>query len=145
MSFEDYTEEEIERWLWLRAIEWGGFPAFISQAIAPILFLVYPWWHVILGFVCVNLVWCMIRHAFVSVALSTTACLVGEWLKVPPVAIGSAIYLFVHHQPLAAVVALIWPLIAAFTIPPGKVGVIELRLAKRIVPCHLMLSCDECA
>jgi hypothetical protein len=53
------------------------------------------------------------------------------WFKWP-VAIGSAIYLFIHHQPLPGVLALIWPLVAGFMTPPGKVGIIELRLAKRI-------------
>jgi len=131
VSFESYTDEEIRRWLWLRAIEWAGFPAYISQIIAPILFIFYPWWQIVIGVVYVGIVWCLIRYAFVSVAISNTACLLVVWLKWP-VAIGSAIYLFVHQQPLASVIALIWPLVAAFTTPPGKVGVIELHLAKRI-------------
>jgi hypothetical protein len=53
------------------------------------------------------------------------------WFKWP-VSIGSAIYLFTHQQLLAGLVALAWPLLAGVLTPPGKVGVIELRLAKRI-------------
>jgi hypothetical protein len=131
MSSKGYTDDEIKRWLWLRAVEWSAFPAYVSQVVAPILFIFYPWSQVVLVFVTVGLFWCLIRYSFVSVALSTTACLAVVWLKWP-VALGSAIYLFVHHEHVAAVIALIWPLVAAFTIPPGKVGIIELTLAKRI-------------
>jgi hypothetical protein len=131
VSFEGYTEPEIQRWLWLRAVEWSGFPGFVSQIIAPILFIFYPWWQVVLGIILVGLVWCVVRYWFISVAISNTACLAVVWFKWP-VAIGSAIYLFAHHQPLAGVLAVIWPLIAGFMTPPGKVGIIELRLAKRI-------------
>jgi hypothetical protein len=131
VSFEGYTDEEIKRWLWLRAIEWSAFPAYVSQVVAPILFIFHPWYLVILALVAFGLFWCVIRYAFVSVTLSNTACLVVVWLKWP-VATGSAIYLFVHHEFAAGAAALIWPLVAAFTIPPGKVGVIELALAKRI-------------
>ena len=38
MSFEGYTDEEMNRWLWLRAVEWGGLPAYLSQPIARVLF-----------------------------------------------------------------------------------------------------------
>jgi hypothetical protein len=131
VNFHGYTEEELQRWLWLRAVEWSGFPAYVSQIVAPILFIFYPWWQVVLGVVLVGLFWCMVRYWFISVAVSTTACLAVVWLKWP-VSIGSAIYLFTHRQPLAGVIALIWPLVAAFTTPPGKIGVIELRLAKRV-------------
>jgi len=44
----------------------------------------------------------------------------------------SCIYLFIHHQPVAAAVALVWPLVAAFTVLPANVGIIELEFAKRI-------------
>jgi hypothetical protein len=131
VSFESYTDPEIQRWLWLRAVEWSGFPGYLSQIIAPILFIFYPWWEVVLGVVLVGLVWCVVRYWFISIAISNTACLAVVWLKWP-VAIGSAIYLFIHLQPLPGVLALIWPLVAGFMTPPGKVGIIELRLAKRI-------------
>ena len=131
MSFESYTEPELHRWLWLRAVEWSGFPGYISQIVVPILFIFYPWWQIVLGLVLVGLVWCVVRYWFISVAISSTACLAVVWLKWP-VCIGSAIYLFIQRQFIAGVIALIWPLLAGFTVPPGKVGVIELRLAKRI-------------
>ncbi|SRR6266542_1980935 len=131
MNLSEYTEPEIQRWLHLRAIEWSGFPSFISQIIVPILFIFYPWWQVVLGVVLVGLVWCVVRYWFISATILDTVCLAVVWLKWP-VAIGSAIYLFVQRQFVAGVVGLIWPVVAGLTILPGQIGVFELRLAKRI-------------
>ena len=131
MNFAGYTDAEIQRWLHLRAIEWSGFPGYISQIIAPILFIFYPWWQVLLAVVLISLPWCIIRYWFVIAELSDKICLLVVWLKWP-VCIGSAIYLFIHQQPIAAVVAFIWPFLAGFLTLPGKVGIIELRFAKSI-------------
>jgi hypothetical protein len=68
---------------------------------------------------------------FVSATISDKASLLVVWFKWP-VSIGSGIHLFAHKQIVAGVVALAWPLFAGVLTPPGKVGVIELRLAKRI-------------
>jgi len=131
VNFAGYTEAEIQRWLWLRAVEWSGFPGYLSQIIAPILFIFYPWWQVLLGVIAIGLVWCVVRYWFVSATISDKACLLVVWFKWP-VSIGSAIYLFTHQQLVAGIVALAWPLLAGVLTPPGKVGVIELRLARRI-------------
>jgi hypothetical protein len=131
MNFHGYTEDEIKRWLWLRAIEWGAFPAYLSQPVAPILFIFYHWYFVVLGVVALGLIWCFFRYSFVSVGLSSAVVLPVVWLKWPA-AVGSSIYLFVHHQHAAGVVALLWPLVASFTGVPGQIGVIELALAKKI-------------
>jgi len=91
MNFDGYTEPEIQRWLHLRAIEWSTFPSFVSLIIAPALFLLYPWWQVVLGVVLVGLVWCFVRYWFISAAISDTTCLLVAWFKWP-VAIGSAFF-----------------------------------------------------
>jgi len=131
VNFAGYTEAEIQRWLHLRAIEWSGFPGYISQIVAPILFIFYPWWQVLLAVVVVGLPWCVIRYWFVLPELSDKICLLVVWFKWP-VCIGSAIYLFFHQQPLPGVVALVWPLFARLLTLPGKVGIIELQFAKSI-------------
>lgn len=117
--------------MWLRAIEWGAFPAYLSQPLAPILFIFYPWYFVVLGVVALGMVWCFVRYSFVSVGLAGAVVVPVVWLKWPA-AIGSSIYLFVHHHPAAAVVALVWPLVASFTGIPAKIGIIELTFAKKI-------------
>jgi len=135
MSLENYTDDEIKRWLWLRAVEWGAFPAFLSQPVAPILFIFFPWYFVVLGVVALGLIWRFVRYSFVSVGVAGAVVVPVAWLKWPA-AIGSGIYLFIHHQPAAGVLALVWPFVAgwagAATGFPTYVGVIELALAKKI-------------
>lgn len=131
MSLETYTEEELRRWLWLRSIEWGAFPAYVSQPIVPILFIFYPWYLVILSIFILGILWCFVRYSFVSPGVADIVVIPVVWLKWPA-AIGSGVYLFWHHQIAAGVFAFIWPLIASFTGLPAKIGVIELALAKKI-------------
>jgi hypothetical protein len=131
MDFEGYTDDEIKRWLWLRAMEWGSFPAFLSQPIAPVLFIFYPWYFVVLAVYVSSLLWSLIRYSFVSPRLSMAACIIVVYLKWPAV-IGSSIYLFIHHQPVAALAALIWPFAAAFCSLSAMVGIIELALGKKL-------------
>jgi hypothetical protein len=132
VNFAGYTDAEIQRWLHMRAIEWSGFPGYLAQIIAPILFIFYPWWQVLLGVFLISLPWCIVRYWFVMPELSDKICLVVVWLTWP-VCVGSAIYLSFHQQPVAGVVALLVPLgLAGVLTPPGKVGIIELKLAKSI-------------
>ena len=131
MNFTGYTEEEMIRWLWLRAVEWESFPAFISQPIAPILFIFFPWYYVLLVIFVLGVLWCFIRYSFVSVTAAAVACMTVIWLKWLS-AIGSSIYLFIHHQIVAGIVALLWPLLAGLVQIPGKAGVIQLAFAKKI-------------
>lgn len=131
MNFANWTDEEIKRWLWLRAVEWAALPAFFSQPLAPILLIFFPWYWVLGSVVLLGLAWCSIRYSFVNVAVARVACLVVAHLKWPA-ALGSAIYLFFHHQPISAVIALLWPLFSGFIGIPGKVGIIELAFAKKI-------------
>jgi hypothetical protein len=131
MNFANWTEDEIKRWLWLRAVEWAAFPAYVSQPLVPIMFIFFPWYRVIAIVVVLGILWSLIRYSFINVTISTIACLVVVWIKWP-FAVGSAIYLFFHHQPVPALIALTWPLLSGFIGGPGKVGVIELAFAKKI-------------
>ncbi|WP_298431686.1 hypothetical protein [Geobacter sp.] len=131
MNFAGWNDEEIKRWLWLRAVEWAGLPAFVSQPLVPVLFIFFPWYWVLGAVVMLGVLWCPIRYLFVNVAVATFACLIVAWLKWPAAA-GSAIYLFLHNQPLSAIFALLWPLLSGFVGIPGKVGIIELAFAKKI-------------
>lgn len=131
MSFEGYTDDEMKRWLWLRAIEWGSFPAFLSQPLAPVLFIFCPWYFVVLAVFALGLVWCLVRYSFVDPHLARAASLAVVFLKWPA-AIGSSIYLFINHQSVAGLAALIWPFVAGFFVLSCKVGIIELALAKKI-------------
>ncbi len=131
MSFEGYTDEEMNRWLWLRAVEWGGLPAYLSQPIAPVLFIFYRWYFVAGAVVVAGLLWCFIRYSFVSVRLANAVVIPVVWLQWPA-AIGSSIYLFIHHQPVAGVVAFVWPLVAGLASFAPKVGIIQSAFAAKL-------------
>jgi hypothetical protein len=134
MRVDGYNDEEIRRWLWLRAIEWGAFPAFVSQPIVPVLFVFVPWYVVVLGVVALGIVWRFVRYSFVSVRVAALAVVPVAWLKWPA-ALCSCVWLFVHRQPIAGVLALLWPLVGGLVgaaSGPAKVGIIELAFAKKI-------------
>jgi len=132
MDLRTWTEADIKRWCWLRAIEWDAFPAYISQLLAPLLIIFLPWYWVLIGVVILGALWCLVRDRFVSVAVSNFACVVVVWGKWP-VAIGSSIYLFSIHQPFTAVIVLVWPLAVGFLGSfPGNVGLHELAFAREL-------------
>ena len=97
MRFANWTDAEIQRWLLLRAIEWCAFPAFASQPLVPIMFLLFPWYWVIAAVVALNILWSWIRYSYVNIAAARAACLFVVWAKWPS-AIGSAIYLLITNS-----------------------------------------------
>jgi hypothetical protein len=109
---EGYTSDEINRWLHLRAIEWVSFPAYLSQPIAPVLFVFYPWYFVVVTVFVLGLMWSLIRYSFVNARLAMAACRAVVLLKWPA-AIGSSIYLFINHQPWLHLSGLLSPLFVA--------------------------------
>lgn len=127
----DLSQAETEKWLHLRAIEWANWPAFLSQLVAPILFVFYPWYGVIVGILIVSALWCLVRDSFTSPALANAGCLAVAWMKWPP-AIICSVYLIVRHSYVASVLAIAWPFLAGFICLGGMVGRIELNFAKRI-------------
>lgn len=127
----NYDNVEIQRWLLLRAIEWNAFPAFASQPLVPIAFLLFSWYWVIATVVVLNILWSGIRYSYVNITAANVACLFVVWAKWP-FSIGSAIYLFIHLQFVPGLIALFWPWLAGHIPPPGKIGVTELAFAKKI-------------
>src|SRR5438093_997011 len=127
---ESYSEPEIQRWLHVRAIEWTAWPSFITQPLVPILIVFFPWYQVVLGVFLLGIIWCPVRYSLVSPRLAQIALffVLLKW----PTSLGSAIYLFVHGSYLSGAVALLWPLLAGLIGIPGKIGVVEFALAKKI-------------
>jgi hypothetical protein len=131
IKFPNWTDTEIRRWLWLRAVEWNAFPSYSSQPLVPIMFIFFPWYLVIATVLALNILWTAMRYSYVNVAISKNAAYFVYFAKWP-LTIGSAIYLFLHHELIPALIALAWPWLAGFVGIPGKIGVIELALAKKI-------------
>jgi DNA-binding response OmpR family regulator len=115
-----YTETEIQRWLQLRAIEWSGWPAFITQPIIPLLLVSLPVLPVLLTLLAIGTVWPFVSRSCISLPLVKLSPLVLTFLKWPST-IGCAALLFMHHRAGVAVLALLWPLLAAFTSAPGNI------------------------
>ena len=116
------TDDELKQWLWLRAVEWNRWPAYVTQPIVPILLILFPWFYVLVALYVVGVLWCLVRYAFVSVGLAYAAPLFVMPLKWPA-ALGCGIYLLVDGRVVPGVIALAWPLLGGFASIPGKVGV----------------------
>ena len=43
-----HSDDDNLRWSWLRAVEWGRWPVFLSQPIGPVLLIWLPWQQVAL-------------------------------------------------------------------------------------------------
>jgi len=104
-----HTDEDNLRWSWLRAVEWGRWPLFVSQPIAPILFLFFPWYWVAIGAFLVNLLWAAIRYAFVDAGLASIGALLVllKW----PVCIGMGIVFACKGDYPSAAISALWPIV----------------------------------
>ena len=105
MRFASWTDAEIQRWLLLRAVEWNVLPAFASQPLVPILFLFLPWYLVVAAVVLLNFLWSKVRYSYVNATVANAICLFVVYAKWP-FTIGSVIYLFIHRQYVAGLIAL---------------------------------------
>ena len=103
------------------------------------LLIFYPWYIVLVGLLCVDLVWQIIQHAFVSLSLSEISCLVVVWLKWPA-AVGSSIYLFVHGRYGVGILALLWLLLSSFITAPVDVLLGLLRVRRSLGSISLALA-----
>jgi len=127
----ELTESELQRMLWLRAIEWANWPIFLAQLLAPIL-LVFFWWpYVIGGIVIMDILWTSIRYSYVNFQLATIAAILVSWLKWPS-AIGAAIYFFIQGNYFYGILALLSPLLIGLICISAEIGRIELAFAKKI-------------
>jgi len=127
-----FTEEETRRWLFLRASEWNNWPSFLSQPVVPVMFIFYKWFFVLAGVLLLDALWAAIRYRYVNVAAATFAVFFVKFAKWPA-ALGSAIYLFIHHSYLAGILAVAWPLgLCGVVGVPGKIGNVELLFARKI-------------
>lgn len=121
----EHTDEDNLRWAWLRAVEWGSWPVFVSQPIAPLALLLFPWWCVAVAVAALNAVWSVfVRYRVVMPALAFWGAI---FVRLKWVACPVAAYLLWHHGAgWTAMLALLWPL-AALLVPraPTQVGVIQ--------------------
>jgi hypothetical protein len=104
---------------------------FVSQPIAPLALLVWPWENVIVVAIIVNLWWALsIRYHVVvpSVAYWGALFVRLKWITCPV----AAILLFLRGQKLQAAIAFFWPLVVVLLsiVPTTKVGPIQKMFMK---------------
>lgn len=122
----EHSNEENLRWSYLRAVEWGRWPIFVSQIYAPILLLFLPWQAVVIAVVLTNIFWAIfVRYHHVSVGAASTGAVLTrlKWVICPI----TAIYLLVSGNITNALFALLWPLVIFVigVVPTVQVGKIQ--------------------
>ncbi len=130
------SDEFKAKWCMLRAIEWGQWPLFVAQPIAPLVLLYMPaaWLSLVILLVVLSWLWAVIRYRFVSLPLAqfATVFVGSKWFT----AIGAGAYLAYHHQYEVAGLAALWPVVTVVLqslTPSTKIGVLEQMFANRIL------------
>ena len=128
----EHSREENLRWCWLRAVEWGRLPLFLSQLFAPLLLLFVPWYYVVPGFFLLNLMWAGIRYKFINAAMADAlaSAMILKW----PVTVGCAGYLLWQGQIGAGLLALLWLLAAGVLglVTPVDIGCIQAAMMHQL-------------
>jgi hypothetical protein len=114
-------------------VEWGKWPSFILQPLAPLVIMVIPWYFVMLSIVVANYLWTPIRYRFVNAGLSYFGALFVrlKWITGPV----AAILLFIDNQKLAAFFALSWPVVTMVLLlfgPTTQIGQIQNALMNQL-------------
>jgi hypothetical protein len=121
-----HTDQENLHWCWLRAIEWGRWPVFISQIVAPPMLYIFNWLTVVSFFVVLNILWSLfIKYKYVNVKLAFVGVLATKlkWLICPLL----GYYFYTQNEVLVAVIALFWPLLIFIigALPTTQITVIQ--------------------
>jgi hypothetical protein len=107
---EEHSDQDNLQSAWLRAIEWSGWPLFMSQPITPVLLYFYDWRLVLLGLFLVTLLWsATVMQWFVSIRLADIGPLfvLLKFLTCPLM----AFLIWRQDHFLVAGLALLWPLV----------------------------------
>ena len=128
-----YTKKENLLWCWLRAVEWGAWPLFSAQLVAPLLFLFFSWWQVAIAVVILTWAWTLIRYNYVNIILVGLGpfVIILKW----PVSIGIGIFFLIKNNYLLAAISAFWPVITLLLMwltPPTKIGVIQTALMNKL-------------
>ena len=111
----EHSNDENVRWAWLRAVEWLGWPEFLTQPIVPVLLYFYPLSVVFWALAGVSFLWRLfIVPLWVSPGLAGAGIFI---VRLKFIAAPVAAYLLWRRSaPALAVAALVWPLLGPFVI-----------------------------
>jgi hypothetical protein len=129
----EHSDQDNLTWSYLRAIEWGRWPIFLSQLVAPILLVFFNWVSVIVGVILLNILWSfLVRYRFVSVTVAYWGAVFArlKWLF----CLGAAIYLFLNHRTISAILSLSWPMLIFILgmLPTTQIGIIQKMFMKAL-------------
>ncbi len=128
-EYQNFTQEELRRLTWLRAMEWTAWPAFLSMGIGQLLLLFETPIIVIIQILIANFIWSLICQKFISIKMAGYGVWISnlKWITSPLVFI---IFLTQNHIGIAFL-ALIWPFLAMtlqFAKVPTSQNAIQLRM-----------------
>lgn len=122
-----HSDQDNLRWCWLRSVEWGDWPLFMAQPVAPIL-LVYDFNYigVVTSIMALNYLWMFVRYRFVSPLLADVGSdLVHlKW----PISLFCGWLLWRTEATVPALLAGAWPLVTLllnFVTPATQIGRIQ--------------------
>ena len=129
----EHSDDENLKWCWLRSVEWGRWPIFISQPIAPALLILLPWYLVVIGVVLTNVIWAVfVRYNFSSVnmAFLGSSFALLKWITWP----ASAIFLFWQGRSPESWIAAFWPILIFILgiIPTTEIGRIQVKFMNEL-------------
>lgn len=136
MNFSTFSEQEYERWSYLRAIEWGEWPLFIFQPVAPFLLLFFEYWQIIIVILIFDWLWAFfVKYKYINIELLNFGSLFVhlKW----PFSVIMGVYFLSSRLYLIGLIALFWPLITLiliFLTPFTKIGKIQEEIIKKIRP-----------
>jgi len=124
------SAKELKRFIWLRAIEWANWPLFVSQPVIPIAMIFLNWWWVVGGIIFLNALWSTIKYRFFSLpaAMAGVIFVRLRWIAV----IISGLYFACIQNYYLAFLAVLWPILSALIVFPGKLNRIRSLIAKSI-------------
>lgn len=131
--FSEWTSQEVDRYVMLRAIEWLALPGFIAMGLGILLLLVIPPIPLIIGLIVANFIWSLIATSFVSLSASEFCVYLNKlkWITIPIV----TIIMLTRHEYGLSVLALFWAvvgiLISLFRVNDRK-GIIAHKLRQQI-------------
>jgi hypothetical protein len=107
--YSQWTSEEIDRYVFLRAIEWLALPAFVLIGLGALLLLVIPPLPLIIGLIVVNFTWSLFATRAVSLGVAEVSVYLNK-LKFITIPIAT-IVLALRHDYKVAVLALLWAVV----------------------------------
>lgn len=130
----EHTDEENLKWSWLRSIEWGAFPVYLTQPIIPVLIFFIDW-KIVIGFIIViNWLWNFVKYKYLNLSISTSVVFFVTFLKWIS-SLGFGIYFFIQKDYFLCLLCGLYPLwsgiIGRLNISP-KIGIIQQKIMNKL-------------